>query len=95
MIQIALKAGHHRPASETPADDGPTSNAVLVDLQFNFLGDLDQYCLETLYFPPLWIRAWSSQYLDMHAQVHVSSRPSDKTASGMLAHICKCISKSF
>ena len=31
-IQIALKEGHHRPASETRADDGPTLNADLVAL---------------------------------------------------------------
>ena len=31
-IQIALKAGHHQPASETPIDSGPTLSAGLVAL---------------------------------------------------------------
>ena len=41
-MQISLKAGHHRPASETPlmafrwrADDGPTLNAGLVVLRIS------------------------------------------------------------
>ena len=37
-VQIPLKAGHHRPASETSfkwrADNGPTLNAGLVALRF-------------------------------------------------------------
>ena len=45
-IQILLKAGHHRPASETlfafRADDGPTLNAGLVVLKIS--RDPVQYC---------------------------------------------------
>ena len=51
-IQISLKAGHHRPASEMAfrwrADDGPTLNAGLVVLRIS--RDLVQYCQEILYF---------------------------------------------
>ena len=47
-------------------DNGPTLNAGLVHVALRFSGDLDQYCLETLFFvifqggsdplSPLWIR---------------------------------------
>ena len=50
-IQIALKAGHHRPARETPftfflrADDGPTLNTGLVALRILIIaGHPVQYC---------------------------------------------------
>ena len=75
-IEMPLKVGNQWPASQTPfhrwhADNGPPLNAGLVALWF--LGDPDQYCLETLYFcyfsgrggggfgptvPPLWICRW-------------------------------------
>ena len=53
---MPLKVGKHRPASENTiemafgwrADNVPPLNAGLVALWF--LGDRDQYCLETLYF---------------------------------------------
>ena len=54
-IQISLKAGHHRSASETPLNgvslachDVPTLNVGLVVLRIP--GDPVQYCLEILYF---------------------------------------------
>ena len=43
MIQISLKAGHHRPASETPFNDGPTLNTGLVAFLCDFSGDPDHY----------------------------------------------------
>ena len=64
MVIIQLKAGHHRPASETPwmafrllADDGPTLNAGLV-LQGVWTSIDNNYYIFCDFSPyPLWIRA--------------------------------------
>ena len=70
-IEIPLKAGQHRSAS----DDGSTLNAGFVALRIS--GDPDQYCYETLYFCdfflgvgvrtpclPFWISACFKTLLD-------------------------------
>ena len=45
MIQISLKEGHHRPASETSFQwgfaDRPLNSGLAA---FSFSGDPDQYC---------------------------------------------------
>ena len=55
-IKIALKVGHHRPASETPFKrrfaGGPmiAQHCMLAWQLRDFSGDPNQYCYETLYF---------------------------------------------